>query len=290
VPARAGPTLEDVLTLVEARRGLPLALYRQGMIERRVTYRMRRSGSADLDAYLRRLRRDEAELDALVDSVCIKVSRFFRNPPVFERLGAVLRNLLAAGRRPRIWSAGCGRGEEPYSLAALLEAAHAPRECRVLATDVDPGALAAARLASYPVHRLREIPDEYRGCFECRGTAFGPCDRLRNRVEFSRLELTAGPAPAEGGFDLVLCRNVLIYFTRPLQARAAGCLVSALAPGGILCLGEAEWCTDLADRGLEPLDRRLHLLHRPPPGAALREEAGKAAPSSAAPVRPRGLR
>jgi chemotaxis protein methyltransferase CheR len=279
-----------VLTLVEARRGLPLALYRPGMVERRVAYRMQRAGCPDFDAYLRRLRRDEAELDALVDSVCIKVSRFFRNHPVFERLGVALRDLLAAGRRPDIWSAGCGRGEEAYSLAALLEAAGAPPECRVLATDADPGSLAAARRAVYPAKRLAEIPDTYRDHFVCRGEEFGPSDRLRARVDFARFELTSGPPPAEEAFELVLCRNVLIYFTRPLQRRAEDRLVRALAPGGILCLGEAEWFTELAKSGLEPLDRRLRLLVRPPPGAVHRDDAGEAAPAPAAAGRPRGLR
>lgn len=260
--------LDQVLALVEARRGLPLALYRRPMVERRLGYRMRRAGAPDLAAYLVRLSRDERELDALIDTVCIKVSRFFRDGPVFERLEGLVRDAVAAGRPLRIWSAGCARGEEPYSLAALLDAAGAPPGCRVLATDADPGALAAARAAAYPAERLDELPEAHRGRFVLGSDgAFRPDGRLRDRVDFALHDLGAGEGPGDHGFDLVLCRNVLIYFTRPLQRRAADRLARSLAPGGVLCLGEAEWFTRPAEHGLEPLDRRLHLLRRPSRGS-----------------------
>src|SRR5262249_44999553 len=157
--------------------------------------------------------------------------RLFRHRPQIEALVDVVAPALRArGRRPiRVWSAGCAAGEEPYTLAAVLARELAGWTISILATDVSADALAVARGASYPLDELADVPDEWHEAFVIAG------DRLRVRpdvaslVRFEQANLVDG-MPART-FDLVWCRNVLIYFTPGARRRAIDKLVAATAPG-----------------------------------------------------------
>jgi chemotaxis protein methyltransferase CheR len=198
-----------------------------------------RAAGEPVRAFARRvLAREPGAIDALVEHVVVSETAFWRHP---EQLAAVGRMAAAASRPLSIWSAGCASGEEPYSVAiALLEAGRAGRGDRILATDVSARALDAARAGEYRVRSVRWLPPELasrwlEGIVERRVR-----DEVRGLVSFEHHNLVA-PGPAPGGpFDLVLCRNVLIYFEPYVAIAVVRRLAEALAPGGRLVLGPVE--------------------------------------------------
>lgn len=256
-----------ILALLRERTGCDFSRYRAATVYRRIRNRMIALGIASLPEYLVRLESRQDEALPLLERLTIKVSRFYRNRATFDLLRAhVLPGLARArgGEPVRVWSAGCGCGEEAYTLAMLLEEAGAPGF--VCASDLDPGALAAARAGLYPAEALAELPDELCRRFveptDAGGLArYRVRDAARARVRLVQHDLTSpAPAPGTGRFDLVCCRNVLIYLQRDQQERTLRALCGSIEPGGFLCLGEAEWPRVLAPAAVVPLGRKTHLF------------------------------
>lgn len=239
--------LDAVLAVLRERDGLDLTGYRRSTLARRVRNRMISAGARGMAEYLDRLRTDPEETPRLLDRLTIKVSWFFRNPAAAAAVSDALAGELArAPRTLAVWSAGCGRGEEPYTLAMLLAALGQPGGApAVLATDIDAAALEAGRRGRYATDAVADVPAALRERWLARleggAGALEVRSELRGRVAFERHDLARDAAPRRGGFDLVSCRNTLIYFDGPLQQRALGVLCDAIAPGGFLWLGEAEW-------------------------------------------------
>lgn len=185
--------------------------------------------------------RDEAALTALVDHAVIPETYFFRHHEHFRALTRTLLPSLAQRPSLRIWSAGCATGEEPYSLAiALLAAGRKAGDDTVLGTDVSPRLLARARLARYGRWSLRRVPEGIPTRFlRDSGGLVEVGDEVRRVVSFRRHNLIAERPPLSS-CDLVVCRNVLIYFETALARRVVGELVGAVRPGGWLILGSTE--------------------------------------------------
>lgn len=274
----AGRVLQQVLEHVRDTRGLDLSGYRRATLRQRLAVRMERLGIEDPPEYLDRLVSNEGECDALIGVLAVNVTSFFREPIVFELLAqGVLPTIVAkAARRKsreiRVWSAGCATGEEAYSAAILVDKAleNAPGEWRplVFATDINEESLQAARRGVYAREQLESaklgILDEY---FVLRGDRYEVHPKIRATVRFSREDLTAPGrfCPAEsvfGGFDLVLCRNVLIYFSRELQEIVLEKLYRCLMPGGTLVLGSAEFPSGPAAERLRALDARNRIFQK----------------------------
>lgn len=189
----------------------------------------------------------------LIEAITTNVTAFFREPHHFERVKReVVPSLRARGAPPfrlRAWSAGCSSGEEPYSLAmTLLEAFGEPAseewDARILATDLDSTMIATGREGVYPEERVSALSKETlkRWFFKGKGPNKGLVQvrpEVRQIVSFRPLNLMH-PWPMRGPFDLVFCRNVLIYFDRPTQEALIGRFVDLLAPGGFLFLGHSE--------------------------------------------------
>ncbi len=227
---------------------------------RRIRRRTRELGLPDAAAYRAHLEAHPAEWERL-DAMCrISVSRFFRDRGVFaaletQVLPALAASALAADRRMlRVWSAGCGSGEEAYSLAILWRFALASRFpgilLQIVATDADARVLERARRACFRASSLKEVPPERRvAAFERRGDLYCVRPELREGIEFRcqdiRKELPEGP------FDLVLCRNlVFTYFDSGLQREALARILDQLGPGAALSIGLHESLPDAA--GLAP--------------------------------------
>jgi len=237
----------EVCTLLLAKRAFDLGSYKDRCVKRRIASRVRANGCADAGAYLALLRRSDDELDTLLSTLTIHVSHFFRNPSTFRVLEeAVLPELIErAGQRPerslRLWSAGCSSGEEPYSLALLLhELPTAGLKLTITGSDLSPRILAQARLGEFDAQRLSEVPERVRETYfeRLEGTRFRLRDKVRRMVSFRRQNLlTDEPYPDA---DLILCRNVLIYFSREQQAQILRRFAAALGTGGFLVLGRAE--------------------------------------------------
>lgn len=236
---------EAVIDQLRTRRQFELGAYKDRCMRRRIAKRVRASGVAPAQ-YPAHLAGSDDELDALLATLSIHVSQFFRNPETFrilERhvLPELCRLARAAGRSEvRLWSVGCAGGEEPYSLALLAdELAPAGLGVAILATDVSEPVLAAAREARYEPSRLAEVPPGVRSrYFTAEAGRFRLDERVRAMVRFERHNVMAAEAfpPA----DLILCRNVLIYFSRAEQARILARFAAALPEGGALVLGRAE--------------------------------------------------
>lgn len=256
--------LEEVLARVRACTGLDFSCYREPTMRRRVRNRMIALGLRTVRQYLEVLAREPAEARHLVERLTIKVSRFYRNPAVFDLLRERVLPALAQARGGaplRLWSAGCGRGEEPYTLAMLLDTLEIPG--RVLATDIDPFALEAASEGVYAHEATLELPAAMRDRFlqaDDEGTRWRVTPALRQRVEFCRHDLLGPLQPREGSFDAVACRNLVIYLQRAMHERAMVNLRRALAADGVLVLGEAEWPAAAIEASLEPVAARLRVF------------------------------
>jgi chemotaxis methyl-accepting protein methylase len=247
-PEAADAALDAILRLLHERQGIDLSRYKPTYLRRRLLVRVRALRLSGLEAYARHLKRHAEEAPLLQRALSIKVTGFFRNPACFEFLGErVVPELLQAaaeeGRRVGVWSAGCATGEEAWSLAALFAAVADARRTAprvdILGTDVDETAIDRARAASWPAAALADLPAAAAAQFEARGDGtVGPRRRLKHLVTFRRENLleSAGAGP----FDLILCRNVLIYFGVDQQMALLSRFAASLRAGGCLMLGRVE--------------------------------------------------
>lgn len=226
---------------------IDLEQYKDRCIRRRIARRLRACMVPDVDAYLALLRSDPQELETLEETLSIHVSQFFRNPETYRVLEQkilpdLFRRARQAGRRHlTLWSAGCAAGEEPYSLALLVDdLAAADFAVRILATDISQPVLDAGRAAIFPVERLKELPTAVLADYfqEQADGSYRLIDRIRDMVCFEQYNILVDEPYPE--VDLIFCRNVLIYFTREEQERILGRFAVALAEDGVLVLGRSE--------------------------------------------------
>lgn len=253
---------------ITERAGVPLDAYKDRCLRRRIAVRMRACGVHTFDAYRQVLDREPDEVERLLDALTINVTRFYRNPETWDRLAADWLPPLLVARKGalRAWSAGCASGEEPYTLAMLLLDLAArgadPARCVIDATDLDRASLDRARAAAYPPQAFLEAPPALvaRHTREAGGQRV-VAEPARGLVRFHRHDLIddAPPAPP---YDLVLCRNVVIYFDRPTQERLFLRFAEALVPGGLLVLGKVETLLGPARERLALLDARERIYRR----------------------------
>ena len=212
--------------------------------------RLRATGIATVAAYLEEVcAAGSPERQRLIDEVTIQETHFFRNPPQMRALRAhvlpeLLRHAAGNGRRLRIWSAGCSTGEEPYTIAMMLREllpSTAGWDLKVIATDISQNALDAARRATYGPRAVQlATPAEVARFFVPVGAdRYEVRPEVRELVELRHHNLVTDPPPADG-LDLVLCRNVTIYFSRETTRALMGRLHTALRDGGYLFLGHSE--------------------------------------------------
>ncbi len=236
--------VREALQLIVAQTGVDFGSYSPAMVPRRLRNHMLALGASNAYDYLSRLHASPGLVQDALGKLTIKVSRFYRNPAVFDRLRDDLLPALARASAPRplrIWCAGSGCGEEPYTIAMLLSELSIDGE--ILVTDIDHAALETARSGCYANARRDELPSSLHRY--CEPTSlpgqWRVANAVRARVRFARHDLTGLATHDAGTFDLVSCRNVLIYFTRRAQDIAFQHLTRALRQDGMLLLGEAEW-------------------------------------------------
>jgi two-component system CheB/CheR fusion protein len=257
VPAKSEEkrTLETFLVDVRQRTGLDFNTYKTPTIMRRLQRRVIATETGDLNGYAAYLRRHPEEYQNLVNTFLIKVTEFFRDQELFNFLrDSVLPDLIAQSRRRgnelRLWSAGCSTGEEAYSLAILISEALGPAlehfNVRIFATDADAGAISFARRGVYPAGALAHVPAELIArYFDAESGSYQVKKRIRVLTVFGQHDL-GGRAPFPN-MDMVVCRNVLIYFTPELQQRTLTLFAYSLRNGGYLVLGKAESPSQLSD-------------------------------------------
>ena len=267
LPARAGRsqlvdgefvfTAEDfrrIATILYADAGISLADSKAALVYSRLARRLRALGLESFRDYCALIGQRDGldERQRMLAALTTNVTRFFREPHHFEHLAAkVLPRLAArarAGGRVRMWSAGCSTGPEAYSIAmTLLEALPeaADLDVRILATDIDPDVLAAAENGLYSDRALAPAPAEQRRRWfrperEAGALNWRAVQALQSLIVFRELNLVAQPWPMKGRFDVIFCRNVMIYFDEATQAQLIAALVDRLEPGGQLYIGHSE--------------------------------------------------
>ena len=256
IPAALAVSDRDFLrfqALIHREAGIWLAPVKKALLVGRLARRLRELGLVSYGDYFERVVEDEAEKIRMLDAICTNETHFFREPRHFEflaeRIFPAWRAEADAGRRPRrirVWSAACSTGEEPYTIAMmLLSSFPAGWDLEVLASDLSTKVLDRAAAGVWPLEKSKEIPEEHLKAFMLRGYGAqeglmkaGP--EIRGIVRFARVNLVGDDWPVGTPFDLVFCRNVLIYFERQAKITVVERLVDRLAPQGYLFLGHAE--------------------------------------------------
>lgn len=241
---RISATMEEIA-------GVRLPQGKETLVKSRLSKRLRTLGLDGFDAYLAFIDADAsgAELREMVDALTTNKTSFFRESAHYDHLVDVAFPELAERGSLRMWSAGCSTGEEPYTLA-MLAREHLPagilRDTRVLATDISGRALTSATRGEYAAATVGDVPAPLlRKYFERSGEgAYSAASSLRSLVTFGRLNLM-GPWPMRGPFDVIFCRNVMIYFDREVRERLVGRFHGLLRDGGYLYVGHSESLTGL---------------------------------------------
>jgi chemotaxis protein methyltransferase CheR len=236
---------DDFAALCEFVRslcGVDLALYKRNQMERRVRTWCERRGTPDLGEYGKLLRRDPAELDAFLDRVTINVSHLWRHEDQFEVLRTkILPELTADRRRLRIWSAGSSYGAEAYTIAAVCRDTIPGVPIEIVGTDLDKRMVARAREGMFTAEDARTSPksllQRHFDSLPDGGWAAKP--ELKRMVRFENGDLLRVAVPT-ARYDVVFCRNTVIYFTEEVRDALHERLVKALAPGGYLVVGASE--------------------------------------------------
>jgi chemotaxis methyl-accepting protein methylase len=242
---------------VSRERGMSCGSYKDKCLKRRIAVRMRARGVHSYDDYGKLLDQDAREYQELLDALTINVTKFFRNAETWSALRPYLEGLTETRSSLRVWSAGCASGEEPYTIAVLLA------EIQALgfidATDIDRLSLERTRQAKYPDSAFTEMPAQLQRRYIVDGQ---PAPLLRELVQVRAHDLTREPPPRPP-YDLIVCRNVVIYFERQAQERLFQVFVNALAPGGVLLLGKVETLFGPARERLTLVDPRERIYTKP---------------------------
>lgn len=247
--------------MIHARTGIVITEAKRSMLVSRLSRRLRALGLDDFASYRKLLatREGEEERRAFVSAITTNVTSFFREPGHFRAMAAMVPDLAAraaAGERIRIWSAGCSSGEEPYSIAMTLRE-HWPgldrADLRILATDIDPGMVAAARRGIYTAQQIGDDPPPLlrQNLSREPGGDFAVDPALKRNLRVEELNLL-GPWPFNGMFDIIFCRNVVIYFDAPTRMSLWRRFAERLRPGGTLFIGHSERVDADLETLLEP--------------------------------------
>lgn len=254
-------TPEDLIRLCEflyKRTGIQYGESKRFYIERRLTERMTQVGLNKFVEYFSLLRRAGSEVEQLINIFTVNETYFYREDNQLRCLSRSLLPEVVRARNPgdlvRIWSIPCSTGEEPYSIAIwLLENWHLvdAYNIEIVGSDIDTRVLAEAAVGVYGERALSRLsPDLVERYFRSTDRFFSQIiDDLRESVKFSQTNLVDAPGmAAQGNFDVIFCRNVLIYFDDTSRLAASHNLYESLNPGGFICLGHSESMTRISDR------------------------------------------
>jgi chemotaxis protein methyltransferase CheR len=270
VPALERLEIELLLEAIWRHYGHDFRLYAFSSLRRRLKKRLEAEGLSTFSALQERILHDPEAMNRLLGDLSVNVTGMFRDPTFFLAIRQRVVPILRTYPFVRIWHAGCASGEEVYALAILLEEEGLYERARIYATDINADAIERAKRGIFPLARMREFTGNYigaggQGSFSEYYTArydaalFHP--RLRRNVLFAQHNLATDASFSE--FNLILCRNVLIYFSRELKDRVLDVFQTSLAPFGILCVGRRESLRFTnAEGDFEELDPKERIYRR----------------------------
>lgn len=244
-------TFRHFCDLIYEKAGIKLGTGKQSLVEARLGKRMRKLGIGSYREYLHLIEQDEAsdEVIEMLDAISTNTTHFFRESEHFDRLRQLLQDWEAQGqRRFRIWCAASSTGEEPYTIAMTVREALAnTQDIKILATDISTKVLRLASQGVYTRKGAASIPPPLLAKYFTRQQErhvdephYAADESLRSLLTFARLNLATPPYPMKGPFDVILCRNVMIYFDNAVRSRLLAECERLLRPEGILIVGHAE--------------------------------------------------
>ncbi len=229
---------------------IDLGSYKSQQMDRRINSLMGLWNLKSYDEFIEVLRNNPQRYNEFVKKLTINVSEFFRNAERFQELWRNVLPELLKKPQIRIWSAGCSDGAEPYSIAIILYELQAQHRAKIIASDVDRVILEKARDAAYAYNEVKSVPpDLLPRYFDMRGGLYILKDPPKNLVEFRAQNLLLDDF--EGDFDLIVCRNVVIYFTEEAKGELYQKFMKALNPGGYLMVGGTEPILTYRQMGFE---------------------------------------
>lgn len=236
--------LQGFARLMADAAGIMLPPTKKALVSGRLARRLQAVGCATFADYLRHLHADAVERQRAIDLLTTNETYFFREPRHFAFLAEQVLARFDAARPFRVWSAACSSGEEPYSVAMLLAERLRERPWEIVASDISSRVLEQARSGIYPIERAEKIPQSYLKAFCLKGVgaqegSFAIQPALRERIDFRTVNLNEA-LPDLGLFDLVLLRNVMIYFSADTKRAVCHRLQAVLRPGGHLFIGHSE--------------------------------------------------
>lgn len=233
-----------------ALTGIDLSSYKEKQMRRRIDSLVSRNKCSSYDEYVRLLRTDSSVFSEFINFLTINVSEFYRNPDQWEILDKVYFPELISrfGKKLNIWSAACSTGDEPYSLVMALSR-HVPlNDIRIIATDIDRRILEQAKTGLYNEKSIKNVPaDLKKRYFRQIGPSFQISDEIKRCVSFRESNLLCDRYP--GDLDMIVCRNVLIYFTEEAKEDIYRKFHRSLKSGGVLFIGSTEQVSDYREIG-----------------------------------------
>ncbi|WP_274651645.1 CheR family methyltransferase [Paenibacillus humicola] len=242
---------------IKEKTEIDLSQYKEVQMKRRLMTLRQKHGFSSFAAYMNALEKDGGLMNEFLDRMTINVSEFWRNPGRWEAVEKrFLPEMLQADphRRIKLWSAACSTGEEPYTLAMIASELGALERTSILATDIDRNVLQKAAQGIYRDRAVRDVPQTYLNAYiQMREPdSFAVDDKLKRAVSFQQQNLLQDKF--DSGFDLIVCRNVMIYFTEDAKRELYRKFSQALRPGGILFVGSTEQIFSPSQFGLESVE------------------------------------
>ncbi|MDF1820920.1 MAG: protein-glutamate O-methyltransferase CheR [Alcanivoracaceae bacterium] len=268
-------TIEDIeirllLEAIYHMYGYDFRSYSKASIRRRIAHRLDLSGLPSIMAMTDKVLRDRAFFVTLLNDLTVNVTEMYRDPPFYKRFREEVVPILKTFPFIKVWHAGCSTGEEIYSMAILLEEEGLYDRTQIYATDIDKNVLAVAKKGIYSIAAIRQYGDNYQRAggraslsdyYTCKYDGVIIDQRLKRNIVFADHDLATDQVFGE--MNVIVCRNVLIYFDRDLQKRVFRLFADSLDLGGVLCLGTKE---SLQFSGLEsefePIDSGMKIFRR----------------------------
>ncbi|WP_132767005.1 CheR family methyltransferase [Tepidibacillus fermentans] len=238
---------------IRKKTGIDLNLYKEQQMKRRLNSLRIKRGFPNFLEYFKAIEKDGTLYLELLDRITINVSEFFRNRPRWKVLEDKILPQLLQTKKLKAWSAACSTGEEPYTLAMIIQQKYPMTHLDLLASDIDEGALKKAKEGIYHERSIQEVPKEYiHSYFTVKNGLFHISDKIKNKVKFKKHNLLADPFDKQ--YDLIICRNVMIYFTEEAKNHLYQKFSQALRPGGILFVGSTEQIFNPTQYQIEPVE------------------------------------
>ncbi|MBZ9636041.1 CheR family methyltransferase [Clostridium sp. FP1] len=229
---------------------IDLAAYKSNQLHRRILSLMSRVGARSVEEYITLLKSDPSQKQKFLDFITINVTEFFRNPEIFQELAQKVKSELNYSGGLKIWSAACSVGAEPYSLAMIMDDLCKGASHKIVATDIDSTILQKAKNGEYVYAEVKNVPKQFlEKYFLVKGDKYCINSVIKKMVDFKKHDLILDNY--ENNFDLIVCRNVVIYFNAEIKDKIYKKFSDSLKKGGLLFVGATESIYNYKEYGFE---------------------------------------